>query len=133
MWTNEFKTKAKPITSHSNWSRVLLFDAAHKQCNSVIKGWLQCLSPESIGRFLVNNVWGLSMRSGHSANLVFFNKELKIGRPEHSLTLTALRTITFQFCFSFWALYYWRNFLVIPSLVQIVLNLRRHTNIYSTT
>ena len=26
----------------------LLFDLAHKQCNGIIKGWLHCLTPESI-------------------------------------------------------------------------------------
>ena len=31
------------------------------------------------------------------------------------------------------ALHYWRNFSVSPSLLQIVLNLSRHTNIYFTT
>ena len=56
MWTNKIKTKTKPSTSHSNWPRVLLFDLAHKQCNGIIKGWLHCLTSESKGRFLVNNV-----------------------------------------------------------------------------
>ena len=50
------KWKQNQVTSHSNWPRVLLFDLAHKQCNGIIKGWLHCLTPESIGRFLVNDI-----------------------------------------------------------------------------
>ena len=54
--------------SHSNRSRVLLFDLAHKYCNGIIKGWLHCLTSESKGRFVSNmNVW-VSMMSGHGAN-----------------------------------------------------------------
>ena len=30
-------------------------DLAHKQYNGIIKEWLHCLTPESIGTFLVNN------------------------------------------------------------------------------
>ena len=50
------KTKSKPSTSHSNWPRLLFFDLAYKQCNGNIKGWLHCLTSESKGRFLVNNI-----------------------------------------------------------------------------
>ena len=35
---------------------------------------------------------------GHVANPIFFNEKIKIGRPEHSLSLTALRPITSHFC-----------------------------------
>ena len=42
--------------SNSHWPRLLLFDLAHTQCNGIIKGWLHCLTPETIGRFLVNNI-----------------------------------------------------------------------------
>ena len=35
------------------------------------------------------------MMSGHGPNPIFFNKkEIKIGRPEHSLTSNSLRAIT---------------------------------------
>ena len=50
------KQKQNQVTSHSNWPRVLLFDLAHKQCNGIIKEWLHCLTSESNGRFLVNNI-----------------------------------------------------------------------------
>ena len=56
MWTNEIKTKQNQVTSRSNWPHVILFDLAHKQCNGIIKGWLHCLTLESKGRFLVNNI-----------------------------------------------------------------------------
>ena len=38
------------------------------------------------------------MMSGHHANPIFFNKKIKIGRPECSLTPNPLRPITFHFC-----------------------------------
>ena len=73
------RTKSKQYqVSHSNWPRVLLFDSAHKQSNGIIKGWLQCLTPVVIGRFLVNNIItfdSLNMMSGHCANPIFFNKK----------------------------------------------------------
>ena len=50
------KQKQNQVTSHSNWSRVLLFDLAHKQYNAFIKGWLHCLTWDSKGRFLINNI-----------------------------------------------------------------------------
>ena len=78
------KQKRNQVTSHSNLTRVLLFDLAHKQSNGIIKGWLHCLTSESIERFLFNNIW-LSMMSGHGANPIFFSKKKKIGHPEHSL------------------------------------------------
>ena len=37
------------------------------------------------------------MMSSHGGNPIFFNKKIKIGRPEHSLTLP-LRPITSHFC-----------------------------------
>ena len=69
------KKKQKKVTLHSNWRRVLLFDLVHRQCNSIIKGWLNCLTSESKWRFLANYI--ISMMSGQSANLVFFNKKNK--------------------------------------------------------
>ena len=44
------------VTSHSNLPRVLLLDLAHKQCKGIIKGWLHCLTSESKGRFLANDI-----------------------------------------------------------------------------
>ena len=41
------KKKQKKVTLHSNRRRVLLFDLVHSQCNSIIKGWLNCLTSES--------------------------------------------------------------------------------------
>ena len=68
------KSKTKP--------RHIQIDHAY-HCNGVIKGWLHCLTPESIGRFLVTNI--LSMMSCHGTNPIFFNKKkIKIGRPKHS-------------------------------------------------
>ena len=52
MWTNEIKTKTKLSMSRSNWSRVILFDLVHKQCNGIIKGWIHCLTSESKDDFL---------------------------------------------------------------------------------
>ena len=62
MWTNracgrtKSKQKQNQIMLHSNWPRVLLFYLAHKQCNGMIKGLLHCLTLESKGKFLVNNI-----------------------------------------------------------------------------
>ena len=36
--------------------------------------------------------------SGHGLNLIFFNKKIKIGHPEHLLTPNPLRPITSHFC-----------------------------------
>ena len=38
------------------------------------------------------------MMSGHGGNPIFFNKKIKIGRPEQSLTPHPLRPITPHFC-----------------------------------
>ena len=51
------KQKQNQATWHSNWPRVLLFDLVHKHCNGIMKGWLHRLTSESIGRFLVNNIF----------------------------------------------------------------------------
>ena len=40
------------------------------------------------------------MVSGHGVNLIFFNKEIKIGPPKHLLTPTPLHPVTSHFCFS---------------------------------
>ena len=94
---NQNKNKA---TSRSNWPRVLLFDVAHKQCNGVIKGWLHCLTSESKGRFLVNNIllaWSLVI-----AQAQFFlmkkNKDWTSRTLANPLPSTPLRPITSYFC-----------------------------------
>ena len=80
------KSKQKQVTSYSNWPRVLLFDIAYKQCNCIIKGWLYCLTSESKGRFLLNNIFFGSTWCLVMAQIQFFLiKTIKIGRPEHSL------------------------------------------------
>ena len=78
------KQKQNQVTSHSNWPRVPLFKLA---CSGIIKGWLHCLTSESQGRFLVNNVlmfgsaWCLV-----SAQIQFsLIKKIRIGRSGHSL------------------------------------------------
>ena len=38
------------------------------------------------------------MMSGHGHDPIFFNKKIKIGRPEHSLNPQPLRPITSHFC-----------------------------------
>ena len=73
------KQKQNQAMSHSNSPRVLLFNLAHKQYNSVIKRQLHCLTSESKGTFLLKiyiNVW-LSKMSGHGVNSIFFNKKNK--------------------------------------------------------
>ena len=63
-WTKSKKNKKNKVTSYSNWRRVLSFDLAHKQCNIIIKGWFNCLTSASKGRFLANNIlseWCLVM------------------------------------------------------------------------
>ena len=85
----EIKTIAKPSTSYLNWPRVLLFDLDHKQCKDIIKGWLHCLTSESNGRFLINNILMLgSIWCLITAQIQFFLiKKIKIGLPEHLPTL----------------------------------------------
>ena len=62
------KQKQNQVTSHSNWPRVLLFGLVHKQCNCIkVSAWL-------------------SMIPGHGANTIFFNKKIKMGRPEDLIT-----------------------------------------------
>ena len=106
MWTNEIKTKTKPS---SHWRRAILFDLAYRQCNDIIKGWLHCLTSESKGRFFVNNIlmfdhgdiispWFNSTRCLVMAQIQFsLIKEIKIKRPEHSLTPQPIRPITSRF------------------------------------
>ena len=45
---NKIKTKTKPSTSNSNWSPVLLFDLAHKQCKDIGIVLNQHLRPETL-------------------------------------------------------------------------------------
>ena len=85
MDVNERNQNKSKVMSHSNWPRVLWFDLAHKQCNSIIKGWFHCLTSESKCRFLVNHIllaWCLVMTKIQFSLI----KKTKIGRPEHSLT-----------------------------------------------
>ena len=93
-WTKP-KQKQNQVTSYSDWPRVLLFDLAHKQCNDIIKGWFHCLTPESVGRFLVNNMlmfdsaWCLVMVQIQFSLI----KKRTIGRPEHSLLHSSVTRI----------------------------------------
>ena len=84
------QTKSKQtqnqVTSQSNWPRVLLLDLAHKECNGIIKGWLHCLTPESIARFLVYNLltfdsaWCLIMTQ-IQLSLILKNKDWILATP----------------------------------------------------
>ena len=66
---------------------VLLFDVAHKQCFGIIKGWLHYLTPESKGRFLMNNILLDSAHCLVMAQIHFsLIKKIKIGRLRHSST-----------------------------------------------
>ena len=61
---NEQNQNKNKVTSYSNWPLALLFDLAHKQCIGITKEWPHCLTSESKGRFLVNNIllaWCLLM------------------------------------------------------------------------
>ena len=51
MWANEIKTKTKP--SHVTFDSIVQFSP--QICNSIIKGWLHCLTSVFKIRFLVNN------------------------------------------------------------------------------
>ena len=93
------KQKQNQVTSHSNWPSILLFQLGYKQWSGIIKGWLHCLTSESKGRYLVNNVlfgsaWCLVMAQIQFSLL----KKIKTGRPEHLLTPLFLRPITSHFC-----------------------------------
>ena len=44
------------LCKKENQLYVALFGLAHKQCNSIIKSWLHCLTSVSKGRFLANNI-----------------------------------------------------------------------------
>ena len=97
------KQKQNQVMSHSNQPRVLFFDLAHKQCNGIIKGWLHCLTSESKGRFLVNNIlifgsaWCLVM-----AQIQFFQKNKDwtsrtLGPITSHFCLTSIRLFDFNF------------------------------------
>ena len=97
----KWKPKQNQVTSHSNWPRVLLFNSAHKQCVGVIKGWLLCLTPESLGRFPVNNI--LMFDSAWCLVMVQIQFSLiKVNKDWTSRTLATspapVRPITFHFC-----------------------------------
>ena len=72
--------------SYSNWSRILLFLLAHKQCIGNINGWFHRLMSESI-RFLVINVLMFDSACLVMVPIQFsLIKIIKIGHPEHLLT-----------------------------------------------
>ena len=54
---NKKQKQQNQVTPHSSWLLALLFDLSHKQCNGIIKGWLYCHKPESIERFLADNIF----------------------------------------------------------------------------
>ena len=93
------KSKQKRVTSHSNWPHVQLFDVIHKQCNCIIKGRLSCLTSESKGRFLVNNilVFG-SARCLVMAEIQFSLNKNKDWTPRTLATPHPLHPITSHFC-----------------------------------
>ena len=92
------RTKSKQ-NIYSNWSQVLLFDLAHKQCNGITEGQLHCLMSESKERFLANDIlfgsaWCLVM-----AEIQFYL--IKRNKDWTSRTLAnphPLRPITSHFC-----------------------------------
>ena len=73
--------------SHLNWPRILLFDLAHKHCNSMMKRWPHCLTSDV--------VW-LNMMPGHGANPIVFNKKNKNWTSR--TLVNPLRPITSHFC-----------------------------------
>ena len=94
---NQTKTKENKVASHSNWSRILLFDLVYKKCSGIIKGWLHCLTSESKGRFLTNKIylpWCLVMAQIQSLLI----RKIKTESSGHSLSLHPLRPITPHFC-----------------------------------
>ena len=48
------RNRTKKVTSHSNWTRALLSDLAHKQCNCII-------NPNKARLFEANNMWLTSL------------------------------------------------------------------------
>ena len=96
----KLKQKQNQISSHSNWPHILLLNLAHKQCNGIINGWTNCLTSESKGRLLINNIvmfcsaWGLVMVQIHFSLV----KKINVGRPEHLQSPHPLHLITFHFC-----------------------------------
>ena len=94
------RNQNKNITKsrHIQIDRVFCCSIQHtNNAMALLKKRLYCLKPESIGRFINNiNVW-LSMMSGHGPNSIFFNKKVKVGRPEHFLSP---RPFTFDNIFS---------------------------------
>ena len=87
LWINEIKQKPNnnnnnKVTSHSNWPLISRFSPKTMQWQ-----WLHCLTSESKGRFLANNI---------RINF-FFNKKIKIERLDHSLTLHPLTSDNISF------------------------------------
>ena len=115
------KQKQNHATSHSNWPRVLLFDLAHKQCNSIIKDWLHCLTSEPKGRFLVNNIlfglaWCLVMVQ-IQFSLIKKNKDWT---SRDLLTSLPLRPITSYFCLTHHPPQSGRHLCIIPKTLQYI-------------
>ena len=50
------KQKKTKVTSYSNWPDVLLFDLAPNNAMVSLKNGFSCLTSESKGRFLANNI-----------------------------------------------------------------------------
>ena len=99
---NEIKTETKQsqVTFIKLTTRYIVWFSPNNAMTS-LNNWLHCLTPESIGRFLVNNIlfhsaWCLVM-----AKIQFsLIKKIKIGSPEHSLPPHPQRPITFDFWLS---------------------------------
>ena len=86
---NQKKNKTK--SGNIQIDHAFYFDLAHKECNSIIKGWLRCLRSESIGRFFANNI--LMFDSARFLVMAQIQcsliKKIKIGCPEHPLPPTS--------------------------------------------
>ena len=80
-WTKSKTEQSKnKVTIQSNWPRVLLFDLVHKQCNSIIKGWLHYLMSELSDVRVKRKISCLYYQHDvcdHAANPIFFNKKNK--------------------------------------------------------
>ena len=100
----KWKQKQNQVMSHSNWPRNLLFDLADKQCYGINKEWLHCLTPESVGRFLVNNILCLTQHdvwSCRKSNFFFIKKDKDWASRTLAITAPPThRAITAHFCLS---------------------------------
>ena len=94
MWTNEIKTKAKPLHVTFHWLHVLLLALVHRYYYGIMKGidtTMSSASGEPKKRFIVNNIlmvgsaWCLVMAQIQLSLI----KKIRIERPEHSLKPTS--------------------------------------------